>query len=142
MNWYKIANQVTMKATLKKTKAGFYYLDIPNDFSSSFLSLIEDESKEKAPYDVKEFNNVGCHISVMSSDDLGEGTKVKEVGKEFSFKLNELKYLNPEGWDEMDRVWIMTVDSPELEQLRASYGLSRKNHGHEFHITVAVRSKK
>ncbi len=134
MNWYKQASKdISLSAPLKKKKDGFYYLDIPDNFGSSLLSLIDDNSATKPP---KQGN--GTHISVIRSDELEDDTEIKEVGKDFNFTLKELTSLNPAGWDEMNQVWILEVESKELEELRKKYGLPAKIKGHNFHITVGV----
>ena len=94
-------------------------------------------------YNRKSFNNVGAHISVIGITEFKEAElkQIGEVGNEFEFTIDGLHSVKPEGWDEMERVWFISVKSEELEDLRKKYGLSPKSHGHEFHITWAVKKK-
>ncbi|MFW6173138.1 MAG: hypothetical protein ACOC5T_05280 [Elusimicrobiota bacterium] len=143
MNWYKISKKldtVKLEGKLKQTKDGFVYLDIPDDIISGFLPMINNSNAKKPPYFNKEFNKVGTHISVMSKDET-EGLDIKEIGQNISFEIKSLKNTNPEGWNEIKKVYFITIKSKELEDLRQKYNLSKKIDGHEFHITVAVEEK-
>jgi hypothetical protein len=138
MGWYKqfkIAAKLTpieFEGELKD-KNGFIYLDIPDAIISGFMSLI----KGKVIHPKKASDNYpGAHISVMQAEDTDK--KVKEIGKKFKFTIIGAEQTEPEGWDGVNKVYFITVDSPELENLRKSYGLSKKNKGHNFHITIAV----
>ena len=75
---------------------------------------------------------------IYSVASAAQPKEIKEVGKEFKFKLGELKTTDPEGWDAMDAVYFVDVVSEELKKLRKKYDLPEKLNGHEFHITVAV----
>ena len=149
MNWYKVAYKsrlisVPLKGKLQQTKDGFVYLDISNNVINGLFTLIDEDDIEKPPYDLGKYNGLGAHISVMNQDEFKEKTEIKEIGKEFHFKLDKLYSTKPEGWQEMERVWFLAVDAPELEQLRKKYKLPRtyQGKGHKFHLSVAVRKKK
>lgn len=148
MNWYKQAFKsrlisVPLRGTLKQTDDGFVYLNLSNDVIHGLFTLIDDEGIEKPPYDKGKYNGLGAHISVMNQDEFKEETEIKEIGKEFSFKLGKFYSTRPENWDEMDRVWFVSIISPELEKLRKKYGLPKtyQGKGHDFHITIGVRKK-
>jgi hypothetical protein len=148
MNWYKKAFKsrlisVPLCGTLKCTDDGFYYLKISNDVIHGLFALIDEENIEKPPYDLGGYKDIGAHISVMSQDELDKDIDITDVGKEFSFKLGKFYSTKPENWDEMERVWFVSVISPELENLRKKYKLPKtyKGKGHDFHMTVAVRKK-
>jgi len=149
MNWYKSAYKsrlvsVSLKGKLKQTNDGFVYLDISNNVINGIFSLIDEDDIEKPPYDLGKYNGLGAHISVMNQDEFKEPTEIKEIGRDFSFKLDKMHSTRPEGWDDMERVWFLSVQSPELEKLRKKYKLpkSYKGKGHDFHITIAVRKKR
>ncbi len=136
------SKEVQFKGVLKKTPDNFFYIDIPENFASGLYSMMEEDA-DKPPYNLKAFNSVGAHISVIGTDeykdnDLGE---IKEVGKEFNFTLEDVNSVNPQGWDDMKRVWFLSVKSKELEDFRESYGLPKKVKKHEFHITFSVDKK-
>jgi len=142
MNWYIIAQKlkdVELVGKLRQAKNGFTYLDIPDNVISGLYALIDEDGVEKPPYDLKKYNSIGAHVSVIHEEDVKENDlEIEEIGQEFSFELGEFKSANPEGWDEVKRVYFVQIHSEELEKLRQSYGLSKKMNGHEFHITIGI----
>jgi len=148
MNWYKVAYKsrlisVPLKGTLKKSKKGFIYLSLSNNIVHGLYTLIDEDDIEKPPYFDNNDFSVGAHISVMNEDEFKEAIDIKELGQEFSFKLDKFYSTQPDGWKDMDRVWFVSIIAPELERLRQKYGLSKsyKGDGHKFHFTIAVRKK-
>lgn len=141
MNWYKISKNkpkkdVTFEGTLRQNKDKFVYLDCDDRISDSLRKMLTEDGIKKPPSDE------GAHISVFYADEMEEhDLKIKELNKKFPFIIKEVYSVNPDGWDEMERVWFVKVISPELEALRQKYGLSKKLNGHEFHITFAVKEK-
>jgi len=92
-------------------------------------------------------DNLVPHISVIRPEELnaiGGAEKITERGKSFRYRIGGLVSVKPSGWQEMSKCWMLRVHSPELQQLRRSYGLSSlPNDGKfDFHISVAVRRKK
>lgn len=129
-----------IKGYLKQTEDGFLYVDLPDSLIDAFHDMIDDPKAKKPPYNTKKMNNVGAHVSVAYKDEMKD-KEVKELGKEFYFSIKKFVSLDPEGWNEMDRVWFLELDAPELKKLRKSYGLSEKLNGHEFHVTLSIRKK-
>ncbi len=140
---YAQLKDVKLKGILRKTKDNYVYLDISNNVINGLVSLIDYRGVEKPPYDLKSFNSVGAHISVIGTDEYEDNDLegVKEIGQEFSFTFKDIKSTNPDGWDEMKKVYFVQVKSPELEKLRKKYGLPKLIDGHEFHITIGVEKK-
>lgn len=134
--------EVDLSGKLCETKDGFVYLDVPNAIIDGFMPLIGGEVK-KPPYNNKDFGSVGAHISVIGDSEREDNgiDKIKEIGQEFSFRVKGLFSTKPDGWDEMKKVWFLTVHSEELEKLRKDYGLSPLKKNHDFHITLAVQEK-
>lgn len=132
---------VPLYGKLKQANDGYVYVDVSNNFINGIFPLIRDPDAEKPPYFEAKYQKVGAHISVIKSEEAEMLEDIEEIGEEFAFKLGPLKSTEPEGWDDMDRVWFIQLEAPELEQLRKKYGLSKKLNGHEFHITVAVKRK-
>ena len=152
LNWYKAnvkiaykkdrLRSVPLKGKLMQTEKGFVYLKVSNDVIHGMFRLIDDDSVEEPPYFGDKPSQIGAHISVIADDEIEENKieEIVELGKEFNFKLGKMYQTKPEGWDELDKVFFIAVDSPELVKLRKKYGLQKsyKGKGHEFHITVGV----
>jgi len=118
----------------------------------------------EAAYQALKDQDVDCesrfdlpHISVLRNWEAKQligkyGKKWKTAcgnGRKFPFSLqNAIVDLDPEGWDEMDRVWFLEAKSPELRAHRKSLGFEELPRGDDsgkefqFHITVAVKPKK
>jgi len=140
MNWYKRAEKlkdVELKGKLQQAKNGFVYLDLPDDLINGLFAIIDENNISKPPYNQKKYNQIGAHVSVIDEKEIKDIT-IKEVGKEFNFSLGALKSTTPKTWDDVEKVYFLQIDSPDLENLRNKYGLPKKLNGHEFHITVAV----
>ena len=133
--------EYALTGKLKQTKDGFVYVDVPDKIIDGFFDIIKNTEKvQRPPYFSKKFNNIGAHISVFDSEEVKENElEIKEVGEDIEFSVGDLYSVNPEGWEEMERVWFVGVESKELEKIRDRYGLSKKMKGHDFHITVGVR---
>lgn len=88
-----------------------------------------------------------AHISVIRPEELesigGPDAVIKDRGRKFSYTPGKLIEVEPKGWDEVKTCWFLRVHSPELQELRRSYGLSSlpKNGEYDFHITVAIRRR-
>ena len=132
--------QEKIKGRLMQTEDGFLYVDLPDQLLDAFTAMIDDPKAKKPPYHTKKMNNVGAHVSVAYKDEMKD-KEIKELGDEFYCGIKGFVSLDPEGWNEMDRVWFLELDAPDLKKLRKSYGLSEKLNGHEFHATVAIRKK-
>ena len=130
-------SEVKLEGELKQTKDGFVYIDVPDEIINGFIKAIPAEVK-KPPYFSKKFNNVGAHISVIGKSD-SDGLKISEIGDKIEYTIESLDHCKPDGWDEMKQVYFITVKSPRIEAIRKKYDLPAKDHGHEFHITVAVQ---
>lgn len=137
------ANTFTEEANvpmLGKLKAGtpgkYAVLKVPQEFVDRVYDAIYEDGMEKPEYD--------AHISVMDKDEMAQlNLPLSEHNKEFEFTLHGIESCNPEGWDEMEKVWFIQCKSPQLEKLRTQYGFTPLMNGdHEFHITVAVKPTK
>lgn len=137
-------NRLEFSGKLKETKDGFVYVDVSDKFIKDLFDIIQPEGASLPPYKNKDYGSVGGHISVMYADEIkdNEIDEVKEVGQEIEYELGEFFSVEPEGWDEMERVWFLSVKSPQLEMIRENYGLSKKLNNHEFHITFAIKKRK
>jgi len=140
----KLNKEVELFGTLKQQEDGFVYVKIDDNFIDGIFPLLADADIKKPPYFDKD--GIGAHISAITKDEIEdkEIKEIKEIGKEIPFTFKEVYSTNPQGWDEMSRVWFVAVDIPELVKIRKKYGLPEtyENKGHEFHITVAVRESK
>ena len=141
MNWYKQVKyaatpiDVSLTGTLKSNK-GYIYLSVDNRIITPFLNMIDSDAVISPKEVTEKEKDVGAHISVIKKNETNK--EITELGQEFSFTVTGLQSVKPDGWEEVRKVYFLTVDSPELEDLRTKYDLPKKVEGHDFHITVGV----
>ena len=129
---------------LVKSDSGYLLLEVPNALVRGLYAALNVPGVELPLHQ----GRLNAHISVFRPEEveqLGGADKVTEVGKQFNYRIGALRECNPYGWEGVDRVWMVSVVSPELAKLRVSYGLPplpRKGRNElAFHITVAIRRK-
>ena len=116
-------------------------LSVPNAMVRGVFQAMLEPGAE-LPMEGGELN---AHITVLRPEEieqLGGIDKLKDDrGKQFKYTIRRLESFNPTGWEGVSRVWVLRVHSSELQNLRKSYGLSKKPKGDkfDFHITVATR---
>lgn len=132
-----------MSGMLYMAPSGYGLLSVPNALVRGVFSSLNDNGLELPPGPGGRLN---AHITVFKPDEiktLGGPDGLTERGKHFNYRVGGLVSVAPAGWTEMSKVWMLRVHSPELQELRRSYGLSSlpSNGKFDFHITVAVRRK-
>lgn len=121
------------------SSSGWLLLSVPNQFVRGAFDALHERGLE-LPTD--ERNRLNAHISVMSPEEIetvGGPEEITERGHQFSYSLGPLRTVEPSNWKGVSRVWYITVDSPELRELRRSYGLTPLRKGFDHHITIAIR---
>ena len=133
------AKSYALSGRLCLSKSGWLLLDVPNALVRGAFDALDSPGAE-LPLNEGAFN---AHISVMSPDELasvGGADKITERGHSYTWSISGLREAEPKGWPEMSRVWFLSIDSPDLKKLRASYGLSPEPDV-PFHVTIAVRKR-
>lgn len=134
----------SLSGELYKSQSGWILLSVPNSLVRGAFDALDEPGIELPPSPEGRLN---AHISVMRPEELEaagiDADKIQERGKRFHYTLGPLQTVNPAGWDAVSKCWFIKVHSPELKQLRKSYGMTPlpNNNKFEFHITVAVRKK-
>lgn len=132
-----------LAGTLYLGKKGWVLLSVPNALVRGVFQAMDEPGIELPP---GPDGKLEAHISVMSDTDIesiGGAEKITERGKQFHYSIGRLLSVQPDGWEGVNRVWFLTVHSPDLQALRRSYGLSSLPHDGEyvFHLTCAIRRK-
>src|SRR5579872_6171122 len=130
------------KGVVRQDNQGFVYLDISNAFIDLFLSELQEKA-ERPPY-FGDSGPFGAHIPLITAREWQRAfswSKMQDLSKELSFTVTGCYAVVPEGWPEMEKVWIITVASQELEALRERCWLPAKLGNHLFHIVAGVQKK-
>ena len=114
---------------------GFGYIKVDDAYIHELYPLLglSAEGYKEPPYFRSE-ESPGAHISIFYVD---EGVHPEEAGQTFPFELKDIVIVNPSKYTSYA---VFEVNSPALENLREKYGLDRKLHGHEFHISLAKKT--
>jgi hypothetical protein len=128
---------------LRQNKQGFIYLDVNNQFINAMLPHLRTEGLTRPPYFNLFIAPEGAHVPIISKReaDFHYLDEIKELGQSFSFVIEGLYSSKPDTWPEVEEVWFLKVQSPELEALRQRYFLTTLPNGHDFHIAVAVKPR-
>lgn len=123
-----------------KNSDGFIYVDLDDGYIHKLTPFIQQQGFEEPPY----FGSpdlVGAHISVVYPDELTKyGIKeISELGEKIHFSLTGCNVVHPPNWEEIEEVYFIAVDAPELDEIRQKYGLPKRRY--EFHITIGVKPK-
>ncbi|MBX7066223.1 MAG: hypothetical protein K1X28_03225 [Parachlamydiales bacterium] len=127
--------QYSWQGTLGQCEDGFVYLDLDDAFVHDLVKYIEPDGFVEPPYFDKT-GLIGAHISVFYAKEAPQGL-IEELGQTYSFTPTHCMAVQPLHWDGIEEVYIIEVESPELDALRAKYGLQPWEFG--FHITIGVK---
>lgn len=129
-----------LSGKLYLSRSGWLLLSVPNAIGRGAFDALNEPGTEIPgdPYN--------AHISVMTPEDIlkiGGPDKISERGHEMTYTTGPVRTVVPDGQRDLSRVWFIEVNSPALETLRKSYGLSAtpRDGQYAFHITFAVRRK-
>lgn len=126
-----------LSGELYGSSKGALLLSVPNSLARGAFSAL-DENGLVLPNQGK-FN---AHIVVMTPEEvskIGGLSKITERGKHFHYNLGALHEGPVTNSFDFSKVWFLSVASPELAQLRKTYGLDSGPGKHGFNIVVALR---
>ncbi len=133
--------QYEQTGILKQKPNGYLYLDVTNDYIAESLPLIQAQGKLVPPRHFVSKKGIGAHISVMYENEqiLNEIWEIKELGQSYTFQILELRTVKLQKDNQVKKLWLIAISSPELEALRESYGLPPLLKNHDFHITIGTQ---
>ena len=139
----EILNYIKQNLPLKgvlKYSSGFFYVDLTDDYIHKLSPFIQKEGFVSPPY-FGTYDAVGAHITVFYPDEvLKFGVeKIDECGEFIEFTPIKCQVVHPPTWEEIDEVYFIVVEAPELNRIRDKYGLH--NREYDFHITIGVKLK-
>jgi hypothetical protein len=131
---------MALTGRLVASSSGWLILEVPNALVRGLFDSIHEPGVELPLRD----GALNAHISVAHPNEIkkiGGIDKITERGKWFHYQLGPIRTVNPTSWDGVSKVWFVSIKSPELQNLRKSYGLSAIPDDGEkpFHCTFAVK---
>lgn len=123
-----------------KSSQGFVYVDVDDAFIYKLLPFIQEGGFEAPPYFGRS-DLVGAHITVIYPDEVKKYgiKKIRETEEVISFTPKTCQIVHPQKWHDIDEVFLLVVDAPELDLIREKYGLPRREY--DFHITIGIKPK-
>lgn len=129
-------NNLPREGTLVQEPSGYAYVKVDDRYITDLFSRLKAEGFERPPF-FRRKDSPGAHISVIYEDEHVRASS--EVGQTISFILKEIVVVDV---NKKLSFIVMTVDAPALEKIRVKYGLKPKLKNHEFHITIAKRTRR
>lgn len=135
-----------LEGKLYLSTSGWLLMQVPNDIGHGFFATLNEPGVEMPTRNTNDPDaKFNAHVSVMSPDEIekiGGPAKLNERGKSIPYTTGAVKTVDPPDWDGVSRVWYLTIQSPELEKIRKSYGLEPRRKGYDFHVTFGIRRKR
>jgi hypothetical protein len=135
-----ISDNLPLYGKLKSDKRGFTYLDLENEYIYELLPFLETPGLAPPPYFSGIFTS-GAHITAILNSELHTPLNLENFREEIPFSVTGCYFVEPENWHDIETLWYLTVDSPELSQIRNSLGLSSTIDNKHFYITFAVKKR-
>ncbi len=112
---------------------GFVYLKVDDNYIRTLFPMLnlKKEGYREAPF-FRRNGSPGAHISIFYHH---EHISPSQVGQTFHFEPMKIAIVRSKD----KHFVVLQVNSPELEKLRESYGLSPKLFGHDFHISIGEK---
>lgn len=109
-----------LKGVLKDNGRGFIYLKVDDNFIHQLWPMLEMEGLQAPDY-FRSTTAPGAHISVFYEEETNNIPQIAELGRPFTFTPERVSsfFLRDD-----EELFLIQVNSPELEALRVHYGLS------------------
>lgn len=124
------------------SRSGWLLMSVPNALGRGAFDALDEAGAELPVSESSGLYN--AHVSVMRPEEveqIGGADKITERGHSYRYTLGAVKEVEPKTWGGVSKVWYIEVESPDLKELRRSYGLTPLPHDNEFefHVTFAIR---
>lgn len=128
----------SMAGRLQLNRSGWLVLSVPKALVRGAFDALQEPGLELPDQDV--------YIPVMTAEEVRKigPDRISERGHVFRYTLDKVQEVSSNRSADISKVWWILVRSPQLEQLRRSYGLpSLLQEGKvPFHITIALRRRR
>jgi hypothetical protein len=135
-----IQDYLPMSGTLSQDKRGFVYLDLVNEYIYELMPFIDNTNLSLPPY-FDGLYKAGAHVSVILPEENAIKLNPEDMGKQIDFFVTGCYSVSPKNWLDIEKVWFLTVEAPELLEIRKKNGLSDYLFNQQFHITISVRKR-
>ncbi len=127
------------EGVLKQEKDGFLYVALPREYVFGVLPLIPGLAPP--PYFTPD--KAGAHITVASAEEMAllKTPRIPSLGKMISFTIVNLTsaIVEKSRLGSNLEIYMLMVNSPQLEEIRKELNLPPLSGGFNFHITVGIK---
>ena len=111
-----------------KNSGGFVYVDVDDEYIHKLVTFIQKDGFKEPPY----FGNsdlVGAHITVIYPDEIKKYgvERIQECGEIIHFVPKECQIVRPPKWQEIDEVYFVVVEAPNLIELERNMDYQKEN---------------
>jgi hypothetical protein len=135
-----IQDYLPMCGTLVQDDRGFVYLDLVNDYIYELMPFIDTTNLSLPPYFDGLFK-AGAHVSVILPEENMIKFNTEDLGREIEFFVTGCYSISPKNWLDIEKVWFLTIEAPELIEIRQKNGLTDYLFNQQFHVTISVRKR-
>jgi hypothetical protein len=135
-----VRNALPQKGILRQDHEGFVYLELPDHFITDIFPLIHDQECEAIS--LHYLDPSPAHIPVILPHEWAQRKgwgEIKELETTFSFEITRLFSLKPIRWPGIEKVYCLSIQSPQLENYRERHLLPSRIRGHDFHVAIAFK---
>ena len=132
-----IENHLPKYGVLKSSE-NFIYVDLNDDYIHQIIPFIQEDGFETPPY-FENRNLVGAHITIGYPYEMIK-YGIREIylpEKVIHFIPKECQIVHPLKLHGINEIYLIVVESLELDQIRQELGLPKKKY--DFHITVGIK---
>ena len=133
-------NHLPHEGTLRLTEDGFLYVALTKKYILELSPLLGKEKQVVCPPPYFAKGKVGAHITVAMPNEMKAWKKeVPFIGKKVSFSILRLEKVDLQNSIlQAKTVYMLSIESPQIAEIRKKLGLPLKVQGYDFHITIAV----
>lgn len=136
-----VEEKLPHEGILKQTKEGFLYIELPKEYIFGTLPLIVNPKVCPPPYFDTE--KVGAHITVATAEEMAslKFPKIPYLGTTIPFSIINFSQVQLENSILGSEMYMLTIESPKINEIRTALELPPKIKGYDFHITIGVNCK-
>ena len=123
-----------------KYSGGFVYVDVDDEYIRALVKFIQKDGFVEPPY-FGSPDAAGAHITVIYPEEITKYgvEKIDECGETIDFIPKKCQVVRPPQMQDIDEVYFIVVEAPELDLIRKKYDLPKREY--DFHITTGVKPK-
>jgi hypothetical protein len=132
--------QLPHEGILKMTEDGFLYIELPKEYVFDLIAVLLKSKHIVCPPPYFEQGKIGAHITVAMPFEMKAWKgKIPCLGEKVPFSILHLEKVDLQGSVLQSKtVYMLSVESSQIAEIRKKLDLSPKINDYDFHITIGV----